>query len=333
MKPDDLELVAGSYRIAQALFVVTELGVADELSAGPKTTREIAASVGADPGVLGRILWTLSGEDVFSRDRDGRYSLTAVGDRLRSDVPGGARGKIIGWSCLPSVYAAFGALSTAARTGANGFEAANGKKFYDYLATGPRQAAAFHAAMAEQPEAYLPFIDAYDFASFRRVVDVGGAQGGFLAMLLRRYPGIEGVLFDLPGVVAAAPEFLRTYGVDDRVEVVGGDMFETMPAGADVYVFSTVLRCFEDDDCVTVLRQCREAMAGEGRILAIEMVLPPSAQPDTTAGLRDLTAMIVYGGRDRSIQHWHELLAGAGLSLANSAQVDGPYFLLEASAA
>jgi len=331
MRPEELELVAASYRIAQAVFAVAELGVADELSAGPRRSEEIASSLGVDAAVLERILWTLSGEDVFARRADGTYALTPVSERLRRDAPDSARNKIIGWSCFPPSYAAFGALCTAARIGANAFEAANGQRFYDYLARNPQAAGAYEAAMAEQPEAYLPFIEARDFTSVRRVVDVGGARGGFLVMLLRRYPDIEGVLFDLPGVVATAPAFLRAYGVDDRAEIVAGDMFDGIPPGADVYMFSTVLRCFDDDDCMTILSRCRDAMVTGSRVLAIEMVLP-SGQPDTIAGLRDLQAMVVYGGRDRTVEHWQDLMASVGLSLSSCAQVDGPYFLLEASA-
>lgn len=59
------------------------------------------------------------------------------------------------------------------------------------------------------------------------LADVGGAQGHLIAMILDRYPGMRGVLFDQPHAVTGAGEFLRGTGHAERIEVV------TLPSGAD----------------------------------------------------------------------------------------------------
>ena len=73
----------------------------------------------------------------------------------------------------------------------------------------------------------------YDFSAFSVVADAGGGVGGLLATLLAAHPSMRGILFDQPHVVAAASELLARASVADRCDIMGGDFFEAVPAGAD----------------------------------------------------------------------------------------------------
>lgn len=44
-------------------------------------------------------------------------------------------------------------------------------------------------------------VDAYDYSSLTRIVDVGGGHGALLAAILRANPSLQGTLFDLEGVL------------------------------------------------------------------------------------------------------------------------------------
>ncbi|HEV7680347.1 MAG TPA: methyltransferase [Candidatus Dormibacteraeota bacterium] len=101
---------------------------------------------------------------------------------------------------------------------------------------------------------------------------------------------------------------------------------------ADAYVFSTVLRCCDDDECVRMLRSCRAAMKPGARVLALEMVFP-AGTPPSPSGLADLQALMVYGGADRTEEDWRRMMEGAGLSLLGIAPADPPYSWVVAGAA
>lgn len=60
------------------------------------------------------------------------------------------------------------------------------------------------------------------FRGIRSVVDVGGRHGMALSCLIKAFPTLWGLCFDLPEVVAKAPPL-------DGVEFVGGSMFESVP--------------------------------------------------------------------------------------------------------
>ncbi len=61
---------------------------------------------------------------------------------------------------------------------------------------------------------------AYDFSDYRTIVDVAGGHGRLLAGILAADPNRDGVLFDLPHVVAGADRCCGKHYVADRVRIV-----------------------------------------------------------------------------------------------------------------
>jgi SAM-dependent methyltransferase len=315
--------MAGAYRLSAAVAAFAELGVADLLVEGPRSTAEIAAALGVHQPTLHRLLRALAGESVVS-DEDGRYALTPLSRALCSDDTDGTRDMVRGWTVLTEGYRAFGEMTATVRTGVSGFEVAYGQPFHTYLHDHPDRAAAYGAANDSTIEAFQDAIDVYDFSQITSVVDIGGGYGGFLLCLTRTHPHIRGTVFDLPHVVEAATDRMRAAGASDRITCVGGDAFASVPAGADAYVLSTVLRCFSDDDCVRLLSSCRAAMKPDARVLALELVLPAGPLP-STLGMADLQALMVYGGADRTEEDWRRVMERAGLSLLSVEPADAPY--------
>jgi hypothetical protein len=199
--------------------------------------------------------------------------------------------------------------------------------FYEWMDAHPDRAAVYDEAMESTTDSFLAAIDAYDFPSTGTVVDVGGGQGGLLTCLLRRRPALGCVLFERPATAQLAERTLAAAGLSDRIRCVGGDLFSGLPPGADIYVYSTVLRCFDDATCVAALRTCASAMAPHSRVLGLEMVIPE--RPGPTSGLGDLQALSVYGGADRDASTWAALFDAAGLRLVGITPADAPYAWVE----
>lgn len=110
-------------------------------------------------------------------------------------------------------------------------------------------------------------------------------------------PQLRGVLYDQPHVVAHAAA-LEVSGTGARCEIRGGDFFESVPSGYDVYVLKRVLG-FDDDRCLTLLRLCRKAMPTHGRLLGIEALVAAENAPDP-ARLFDIMLMVRGDGRVRT---------------------------------
>jgi hypothetical protein len=300
--------------ISRAICVVARLGIADLLKDGPLDTETLAAAAGVHAPSLYRVLRTLASVGIFAEGDDGRFGLTPRAEPLRSDAPDSIRAYILlldeEWYSGPADH-----LLHCVQTGRPAFERVHGADFFTFLARDPGATAVFDAAMTSRSVQENDAIaSAYDFSGLGTVVDVGGGHGSLLAAILRANPGLRGVLFDRPQVVAEAGHQLEAAGLGGRCEVVAGDFFESVPAGGDAYILKRVLHDWDDERAGAILRTCHRAMPEQGRLLVIELVLPPGNEP-SLGKLFDLLMLVDLGGRERTKADFQTLLAGAGFEL------------------
>jgi hypothetical protein len=300
---------------ARALHTVAELCVADVLKDGPQTIATVAERVGAQVAPLSRVLRTLAAAGVFTEVPPDRYALTSMGELLRSDVPGSLRGYIVLYGTELFLQAAH-ELGASVRTGKAGAELAFGVPLYGYLADHPDEARVFDLGMmsvSSMDDAAV--LAAYDFSGMKLVVDLGGGQGSLLAAILTAYPSARGILFERTAVLDGAAEQLAGSGVRDRCQLVDGNFFDAVPAGADAYLLKRVLHNWDDDHVVAILRACRRAIPVHGRLLSIDAVVPPGDEPSPTKLLDLVMLSLSAGGKERTEAELRALFAEAGFTL------------------
>ena len=308
-----LQMLTG-YWISQALYVAAKLGIADLVAAGTTSAQVLAEQTGVDETALHRLMRALASVGVFTEAGPGSYALTPLADLLRTGTPRSMHAMAIMYN--EEQYRTWGDLLHSVRTGQPAFEHLYGMPVFEYFETHPEVDAIFNEAMAgltaQTTEALL---DAYDFAPFSTIVDVGGGYGNILAAILRRHPSASGVLFDQPHVVAAAGPHLAAAEVADRCRTVGGDFFvDELPAGGDAYVLAAILHDWDEARCLTILRQVRQSMPDHGKLLVIELVLTPGDAPDVGKWV-DLHMLVMAGGRERTAAGYEALLGQAGFTV------------------
>jgi hypothetical protein len=310
----DLLALINGFQITQAIRVASILGVADHLSDGARSAGELAALTESHPDSLYRLLRALAAVGVFREDEGQNFTLTPMGDCLRSDsaTPIGAWAEVVG---SPYFWQTWGHLLHSVRTGENAFQNLNGKNVWQFRAEHPEHGTTFDRAMTQLSRGSAEaVIRAYDFSSFRHMVDVGGGQGLMLAAILRAHPHMRGTLFDQPNVVAGAKAVLVERGVSDRCRTVGGSFFETVPEGADAYLMRVVIHDWEDEEAIAILKVCRRATGKTAKLLLIErIVAPPNEMPTTK--FADLNMLVSPGGRERTREEFSDLLARSGFEL------------------
>lgn len=301
---------------ARVISATAELGLADLLAAGPRTSEELAAETGLHAPSLRRVLRLLTTVGVVAQVEPDRFELTELGGTLRSDVPESVR-SFVTMLCDEWSWRSWGDLVPSLRTGEIAVDRVMGMPLFDYLGQHPEKAALFNKAMSDMTRTVAPAVVAgYDFSQFSTVVDVGGGNGTLLAQILEAAPGVQGVLFDLPAVLESAVPVLGAAGVTDRCRMVGGDFFVSVPEGGDAYVMKMIVHDWDDGKAVTILRNCRKAMTPEGRVLLVERVIPEMVRPqDTQTLIIDLFMLIALGGRERTEAEYRDLLAQADLEL------------------
>jgi 2,7-dihydroxy-5-methyl-1-naphthoate 7-O-methyltransferase len=308
-----------------AVRVAATLGVADHVAAGRRTAGELAEAVGADPDALDRLMRHLVVIGLFTRDDDGAYTATELGDQLREEHPAGRRKWLDMASAVGKGDLSFIDLEHSVRTGQPAYPLRYGIAFWDDLAVDPALSASFDAVMAHHIELDNDRIaDAYDWAALEHVADVGGGNGALLSVLLDRHSGLRGTLIDLPGPAANARAAFERKGLSDRAEAVAGSFFDQLPAGAGGYVLSAILHDWNDDDAAKILRRCAEAAGEKGRVLVIEAIGVDGESTDTAMDLRMLT---YYGGKERGLGQLRQMAARAGLTVSGVHQVGRGSFI------
>jgi len=320
--------LVNGFRVSQALYVAATLGLADLLKNGARTADELAVDAGAHPEALYRLLRALASVGVFHEEEGKRFSLTPLGDSLRSD----ATTPLAGWAAFigrPYLWEAWGNLLHSVRTGENAFRHVHGTDVWDYRTRHPEESPIFDRAMTDLTRSVnASILEAFDFGRFSTITDIGGGQGALLAAILARHAGLQGVLFDQPHVVSRASDVLETAGVADRCQVIAGDFFEAVPDGADAYLLKWIIHDWEDPEAISILRTCRNAMTSDATLLLIERIVgAPNDDPATK--FSDLNMLVMPGGKERTIEEYRALLASAGLRL-ESVSGGNPVAVIEA---
>ena len=322
-------LITG-YWVSQAVGVVAQLGVADQLGSGPRSSDELAQAVHADPQALYRVLRLLASLDVFAEVAPRTFALTPLGETLRSDAPGSVRNFAI-TETAPGHWRPWGRLHDSVRTGRPMTREALGMELFDWYAQNPEEAGFFNAAMGNLSAlAADELVRVYDVSAARTVVDVGGAHGVLLTAVLRANPAARGILFDLPHVIATAADAVAAEGLSERCELVSGDFFEAVPEGANLHLLKQIVHDWDDAQATRLLRNCHRALGPAGKLLLVEMVIPEDNQPSPAQAM-DLNMLVLLGGRERTEEEYRSLLQEAGFRLEQVIPTHSPFSVIEAT--
>ena len=334
---DAILRLATAYQGSQALFVGVQLGLPDLLAEGPRPAEALAAATETYAPSLRRLLLALASFGVVTAGEDGRFALTATGQRLRADAPASLRPLVLMYG-HEEYWRCWGVLEHCVRTGetAAAHLFGPGDAFARYAADPALSAAMNDGQTALSVTVAQAIVASYDFSSVEWLLDVGGGQGQLLAAILRAHPHLRGTLFDRPNVVAAAPHVLEAAGVAGRCEMVGGDFFAGVPPGADCYLLSRVINSFDERRAVAALAACRGALTKPGaRLVIAERLLSGQPVPGRMAqenALADLNMLVRTGGRNHSVEEFRQMLDAAGMRLERVIPTGGPVSLIEASA-
>jgi|HubBroStandDraft_1064217.scaffolds.fasta_scaffold38845_1 hypothetical protein len=323
-----IQMATGCW-ISQLVSTAANLCIADHLAGGPKSASEIAEAVRCNPRALHRFMRALANFGIVTSAGEQKFALTPLGEALKNGAPGAGRSTVL-MTAGPLVWKCFEQFQYSVETGKTVMEKAFGTPLFDYLAQRPELASQFSEAMvgihSAEPAAVAA---AYDFSTLEVIVDVGGATGNMLAHIVSRYPQCCGILFDCPHVVAGAPALLRAKGVESRVRIEHGDFFKRVPGGGDAYILSHIIHDWSEEQCLTILSNCRKAMRPGSKLLIVEFVLPEGDEPHI-GKLLDMTMLAVTGGEERTATEYRTLLARAGLTMTRVIPTGSDVSIVEA---
>ena len=307
-----LQIMNGGY-VAGAIACLAQLGIPDLVDGAPKSAEGLASQIGADPQALYRLMRATASVGVLAEGPDGKFSQTPMSTVLRSNatpslrsfaIMGGREWHGRGWSHL----------EYCVRTGKQALDKVYGTHIFDFLKQHPAEGQIFNDAMTELSRIDGPAVaEAYNFEGLHSIVDVAGGHGFLLATILERNPHLRGTLYEAPHVVeGAANGPLKP--VMERCTLASGDMFSSVPAGADAYIMKHIIHDWPDDLCIQLLKGCRKGVNRDGRLLVVDSVIQPGN--DFSPGkFLDLQMLIFPSGCERTEKQFRDLFVAAGWQL------------------
>jgi SAM-dependent methyltransferase len=315
--------------VSRAIYAAAQLGLADRLADGAKSADELAKATGTHAQALYRLLRALASRGLFTEVAPRHFALTELGAALKSGAPGAARAAVLtlagDWQ-----WRAWNGFLYSLETGKPAMDKAWDMTLFEYLERHPDDGASFGEAMVAMHGAEAQAVLAtYDFAAAKSVADLGGGTGTLLTTILLAHPGLRGLLFDRADTIPAAQTRISALGLAARCETAAGDFFKAVPSGHDIHLLSHVLHDWNDEQSIAILKNCRRAIAPTGRLLIVEIVLPPGDAPHH-GKLLDLLMLTVPGGLERTAGEFTGLLEAAGFRLARVIPTATPQSIVEA---
>lgn len=317
-----------AYWVSRCIYVVAKLGIADLLKDGSQHCDTLAAATNTHSDSLYRLLRALASIGIFAETQSRYFELTSLANSLRSDVPDSIRSITI-LRGEEHYYKSWGNLMHSIQTGESAFENLYSMDLFQYNEQNSIQGAIFDRAMSSSKDESAELIEDYDFSSIDKLIDIGGGKGSLLTAILQAYPTMKGVLFDHPDVIDRAKNLLKTANVNDRCQLVGGDFFESVPAGGDAYLLKNVLHNWDDKRAKDILRRCHQAMKEQGRLLVIDFVIP-AGNEFFEGKFMDVNMLVMCpGGRDRTEAEFRDLFTSTGFKLTRIILTELKFSIIE----
>lgn len=297
---------------SSAVYAAATLRIADRIGDDSLGHEELAGLIGTDPSALLRLLRLLVSAGVLVEPQPARFALTPKGRHLRSDIPDSMHPVALVMAS-PRHQQRWGELTDCVRNGRSVMER---EKHANRLAQMPEILDGTMTFFVSYTAGAI--VNAYDFARFETLVEVGAGHGILLSAILAANPKLKGILFDLPYMVEQAKERLADSDVAKRCELVAGDFFESVPVGGDVYLLNNVIHAWSDQRSVEILNNCRKAMRQGATLLIVETLYPAQFDdliPSQIAARKDVNMLVNAGAKERSRADFAALVEQSGFEL------------------
>ncbi len=318
---DRLISYVDGFLISRGLYTVAQFNIADSLQSGPKTAEEIAYELDLDADCLHRLMRMLASHGIFMFLDNRYFALNEISELLTTNHPQSLHSFVLHEDLAR--WQAFGSMSYSLQTGKPAFNYLFKQGFFDYLAQDQQRAAQFDKGMATFSETENACVaQALDLENHTIIVDVGGGVGGLLTQIMQLNTTVRGVVYEIPHVCQAACDYIHEHNCINRIDVVSGSFLESIVAGGDLYILKRILHDWDDATCVQILKNCAQALDDHGKIIVCDCLIPDGNSYDISKDI-DIIMMVIFGGKERTMQDFKKLFAQAGLQVVRIYPIAG----------
>jgi O-methyltransferase domain/Dimerisation domain len=322
--PDAILQLGLAFWSSKTLLSAVELGLFTELAKGPRDKNTLRLSLGIDGRSVADFLDALVALGMLDR-KGGKYRNTPETDlfldRNKATYIGGmlemANERLFGF---------WNSLTEGLRTGAPQNEAKQGGNLFEAIYGNPQKLRAFLQAMTGlSVSSGRAIAESFPWKEYRTFIDVGGAQGGVPVQIALKHRHLTGGNFDLPVVGPIFEEYVRSFGLHDRLEFHSGDFFKDSLPQADVIIMGHILHDWNLDEKKALIAKAYASLPKGGAYIVHEALIDDARRKNALGLLSSLNMLIeTPGGFDYTGADCKGWLKEAGFRRSKVVPLVGP---------
>ena len=314
-----------AFRRSKTMFCAVKLGIFDLLRAQPRSSAEIAKTVGANEQATTRLCFACVGLGLLEEHAEIFRNSAAAHEYLCRE----SRSSMVGYILYSNdvLFQMWDHLEDAVRQGTHRWNQSfgfSGPLFDSFFPTDDAMRT-FIMGMHGFGVLSSPSVaEAFDLSRFRALADLGGATGHLTIAICERYSEIRGTVFDFAGVLRVAEEQIALSEARGRIQCVAGDFFRDSLPAADLYVMGRILHDWTEAKVTELLQKAFRALPAGGGLLLAEKLLDDDQHGPVPAQMQSLNMLICTEGKERSFVEYEALLRNAGFAEVRAVRTGKP---------
>ncbi len=308
----------GAYATQLLTAAVAHFQLFNHVQNGITDTFELADTLHLQQRPLTVLLTALKAMGLL-KEFGGQLSLTDIAKEHLTDSAFNVNNYIGLVATSPDVLAMVERLKTNQPAGLDENEQGAAFIYREGVASAMEQtelAAHFTMSLAGRAKNVAPVLaDKYKLDNVGTLLDIGGGSGIYSIAYLARNPRLQAIVLDRPEVLSVAEGFAKEYGVEDRLQLLPGDMFTGEYPKADVVLLSNILHDWDIPQCQQLIKHSTQALNPNGRLLIHDVFLDDTLDGPLPIALYSAALFTLTEGRAYSVQEYKTWLQDAGLNV------------------
>ncbi len=307
---------------SRILYVATNLDIATHLADNMLTIKQLSKLTSSNLDATYRMMRMLCSMGIFEESSYQVFRNNRVSNYLRQDKPNNLRAMILMHNSKEMSLPWYESLEQGIKSGNVPFELSHQQDMFSYMANNPQFSLLFSEAM-DSVETLIgdSFASDFNWNQFDRIIDFGGSKGSKSISIAKHHNNPKILVIDHEHVIKGANHFWKAtqqQSILSRISFRVGDVFEPIELSindGDIFLLSAVLHLFDDNSCVSILKNISKSIVKtQARIAILELVLTES-NPDFAMTTFDLQMFMATRGKERTIKEWKNLFLRSGVKL------------------
>jgi len=294
--PDRIMQLGLGFMASKTLLSAAELGVFTKLAGHSMEGEALSRELGLHPRGARDFLDALVAMGLLQRNGQ-IYSNSPEADFFLDRAKPSYIGGLLEM-CSARLYSIWGSLTEGLRTGKQQNEAKSGigSPFAAIYANPDRLRGFLQAMTGLSMGPARAMAEEFPWQKYKTFADVGGAQGGVAVQIALRHPHLNGIVFDLPPVKPVCEEYVRSFGLGERLQFAAGDFFNDLLPKVDVVIMGHILHDWDLADKKRLIAKAYEAIPEGGAFLALDCVIDDERRKNATGLLMSLNMLLESPG-------------------------------------